>query len=227
MPSAEYTYFVSCADHARLCGGQCSKDLPVLAVIGEIDPYFGAQPGSAAADVAAAPNGDGSPTSGNCRAALDKQGFSKSVTVVFKGTAHSIMYKNDNALRSVISDFLADPAAATTQPVWASVNRPDCTFANGVYRCEETQSVGDPCVGYLPNTEAPWQNLGAIACPSAAPAPAEATVSVTDAAILGGVIGAIIVILLAVLAAMKLTRGTAEKSPTTPPTFTSAAEPPI
>ena len=60
-----------------------------------------------------------------------------------------------------------------------------------------------------------------------APAPAEATVSVTDAAILGGVIGAIIVILLAVLAAMKLTRGTAEKSPTTPPTFTSAAEPPI
>jgi len=217
--SCEYSYFVSCADHAKLCGGQCSSSLPVLSFIGATDAYFAAS-GSVAADVAAAPNGYGSPATGNCRAPLDAQGFTRSVSVVFSGTGHSIMYKNDNALRSVISDFLADPTSAAEQPDWASVNRDDCSYAGGVYTCEEIQDE-DPCVGYKPNAAAPWQNVGAVGCPSSpAPSPpaAAATSDLPDVSKLGigGLVGCLVgALVLGWLVGMCMARGKGVKTTTT------------
>ena len=193
----EFTYMWSCAEHAKLCGGQCSTALPVLAIVGETDAYFGAT-GSVAADVAAASNGYGSSSlTGNCRASLNSQGFSRSTTVVFRGTGHSIMYKNDNALRSVLSDFLAAPASAAERPAWSSLSRSDCSFASGVFTCDEIQDA-DPCVGYKPNTAAPWQNLGAPACPSPPTA-----LTASNAAVISGTASGAVVMLLGILVAIK------------------------
>jgi len=189
--SCEYSYFVSCAQHAKICGELCSKDLPILAFIGENDAYFAAS-ASVAADVAAAPNGYGSPSTGSCRAPLNSQGFTKSTSVIFKGTGHSIMYTNDNALRSLISDFLANPSSATEQPSWSSLDRAGCTFASGTFTCEEVQDA-PACVSYEPNPQVPWQNLGAVACPSPPPPPPP-TVShgIADGTFVGSVVGGVL-----------------------------------
>eukprot|EP00930_Biecheleria_cincta_P087570 TRINITY_DN767_c0_g1_i3.p1 TRINITY_DN767_c0_g1~~TRINITY_DN767_c0_g1_i3.p1 ORF type:complete len:493 (+),score=74.22 TRINITY_DN767_c0_g1_i3:175-1479(+) len=160
--SCEFNYFMSCADHAKVCGDQCAKTMPVLNINGKVDSYFGAQDSSVAATVAAnTTHGYGGPITGNCRAAFTAQGFAKSTVVDFPGVSHSIMYSHDNALRSVLGDFLADPASDSS--TWGSLKRQGCTLDAGIYECDADSGDQSPCVSYVTNPEAPFNFRGKLA----------------------------------------------------------------
>ncbi|CAK0803944.1 unnamed protein product [Prorocentrum cordatum] len=153
--SCDFNYFVSCAENARICEDQCSKDIPVLNVVGETDSYF-ASSSSVSADVAAGATGYGGPITGNCKAAMDAQGFSGHV-VVMEGAGHSFLYTHDNAWRSVLGEFLACPTA-TSLP---SLQRPGCQEQNGVYTCDAL-SESPPCVDWEVNTSVALVEVGAV-----------------------------------------------------------------
>jgi len=155
--SCEFNYFMSCAAHAHVCGDMCDKTLPVLNVNGQKDSYFSAE-GVSGMVAANTTHGYGGPITGNCRAGLDAQSFTKSTVVEFPGVSHSIMYSHDNALRSIIADFLAAPGSSSAD--WGSLKRTGCTMANGVYECDADSGDQAPCVSYVPNPAAPWRFTG-------------------------------------------------------------------
>jgi len=78
--------------------------------------------------------------------------------VEFPGVSHSIMYSHDNALRSIIADFLAAPGSSSAD--WGSLNRTGCAMANGVYECDADSGDQAPCVSYAANPAAPWKFTG-------------------------------------------------------------------
>lgn len=157
--SCEFNYFMSCAAHARVCGDMCDKTIPVLNVNGGKDSYFSADPSSVSSIVAAnATHGYGGDITGNCRASFNAQSFTKSTVVAFPGVSHSIMYSHDNALRSIMADFLADPESSSAE--WGSLKRTGCTMTNGVYECDADSGDQSPCVSYVTNPAAPWSFRG-------------------------------------------------------------------
>lgn len=160
--SCEYNYFVSCPQHAMICEGKCSTNLPVLNVNGANDAYFGGPGTGSVSDVVATneTHGYGGPLTGNCKAAKDAQGFAYGAVVEFPGVSHSIMYSHDNALRSIIADFLADPVQPAS--MWGSLQRTGCTLENGVYACDADSNDQAPCVGYVTNPRAPWVFRGTV-----------------------------------------------------------------
>mmetsp|Transcript_113052 Transcript_113052/g.314652 ORF Transcript_113052/g.314652 Transcript_113052/m.314652 type:complete len:510 (-) Transcript_113052:153-1682(-) len=164
--SCEFNYYVSCAENARICEDQCDKSLPILNINGQDDDYFGASDGvdSVSEKVAAnTTHGYGGPLTGNCRAAINAQGFAKSTVVDFPGVSHSIMYSHDNALRSLLADFLASPETPAT---WGSLQRPGCTWSHGVYECQALRDSELPCVSYEVNPKAQWNFTGKVLeCP--------------------------------------------------------------
>merc|ERR1711997_361074 len=132
-----------------------------MTFIGERDNYFSADPGSLAAQVADDPNGYGGPITGNCRAPLDAQGFTQGVVTVFPEIKHSLIYTHDNAMRSIVSDFLANPTSPAAE--WKSLNRPGCVLEGGVYQCDGLNDPPDepPCSKYVNNPAVPWADIGA------------------------------------------------------------------
>jgi len=159
--SCEFNYFVSCSDNAKICEDQCSKAIPVLNVLGDSDEYF-APSSSVSADVAAGTNGYGGPITGNCKAAMDVQGFSGFV-VLMEDCGHGILYTHDNAWRSVLSDFVACPTAASLP----SLQRSGCTEQSGVYTCDAL-SESDPCPGYEVNTSVSFATGSLTTCDDSA-----------------------------------------------------------
>ena len=97
--SCEWTYFAACQENVNICEGKCDKALPILNIIGSHDQYFG-NTSSVAAEVASDPAGYGSPETGNCKSALDSQGFKYSTVVVLHepDTEHELIYTHDNAV---------------------------------------------------------------------------------------------------------------------------------
>lgn len=167
--SCEFNYFVSCADNAKICGDQCDKSVPQLNVNGQDDSYFGSVESSVSSVVATNDtHGYGGTITGNCRKAYNDQAFTKATVVDFPGVSHSIMYSHDNALRSVIADFLADPwAPASSYP---SLTRTGCTLTSGgIYECDALHTDEAPCVSYEVNPNASWNKTASSeTCPPAA-----------------------------------------------------------
>ena len=97
--SCEWTYFAACQENVNICEGKCDKALPILNIIGGQDQYF-SKTSSVAAEVASHPAGYGSPETGNCKSALDSQGFKYSTVVVLHepDTEHELIYTHDNAV---------------------------------------------------------------------------------------------------------------------------------
>lgn len=152
--SCEYNYFVSCPENAVVCGGHCSKTLPILSINGDLDNYFG-NVDSVSTKVSASVNGYGAkPITGDCNAAFQAQGFRFGVSVRFPPAKHGILYSHDNAVRSVIADFMAVP---TNPSNWHSLQREGCTWMRGVYKCDPMQPNGEsPCVSWKVNPNASW-----------------------------------------------------------------------
>jgi hypothetical protein len=159
--SCEFNYFVSCAEHAHICGDQCSKDIPILNVNGDVDAYFGPVDSVSSRVSANTTHGYGAAEiTGSCRKAMDMQSFKHTVAVNMPPAGHSILYSHDNALRSVFADFLRHPK---TPSEWHSIHRDGCTFEHGVYDCDALLgSSGEaPCVSYKVNENAEWHMVGA------------------------------------------------------------------
>jgi len=131
--SCDFNYFFSCAEHAKVCEDKCNKHTPQLNLIGGEDQYFGPN-GSIAQAVASAPTGWGGNITGNCRAAYDSQGFKAGTVVVLPNSSHSLVPKYDNAVRSLLADFLNAPGESQH---WPSLERPGCSEAAGVWRCDD------------------------------------------------------------------------------------------
>mmetsp|Transcript_71303 Transcript_71303/g.209007 ORF Transcript_71303/g.209007 Transcript_71303/m.209007 type:complete len:374 (-) Transcript_71303:93-1214(-) len=181
--SCEFNYFVSCEENGKICGNACTKTVPQLNVNGQDDSYFGGLATSVASRVAADAGGYGGPISGNCRRAYDDQGFTKATVVDFPGVSHSIMYSHDNALRSVLADFLAIPEGPAS--LYSSLSRPGCTLADGVYECDALVSNGPPCISYEVNPSASWEFSSVTeTCPPSSTSKAHETTS-TAALLLG------------------------------------------
>jgi len=158
--SCEFNYFLTCAADAHICENKCSKDLPILNVNGDLDAYFGALDSVSSRVSANKTHGYGAdPITGSCRSAMNMQGFKFGTAVQMPPAGHSILYSHDNALRSTFADFLAHPA---TPSEWHSIQRPGCTYENGVYDCDAL--LGDsgevPCVSYKENPSAEWHQVG-------------------------------------------------------------------
>lgn len=130
--SCEFNYFVSCADHAKICEDSCAKSTPLLNLIGAEDEYFGRVKTSVSNQVAGHTSGYGASTiTGNCHKTFSDQGFTDATTVVFGDTEHTPKYWNDNLVRAAVEDFIGDKAGA-----WAADN--DCKEVDGVYECPLT-----------------------------------------------------------------------------------------
>lgn len=158
--SCEFNYFVSCAEHAHVCGNMCSKEIPILNVNGDLDAYFGALDSVSSRVSANATHGYGAAKiTGNCRGALDMQGFRFGTVVSLPPAGHSILYSHDNALRSLFADFMAHPK---TPSEWHSLQRQGCTYLHGVYECDALlgESGENPCVSYKQNEKAEWHQVG-------------------------------------------------------------------
>lgn len=162
--SCEFNYFVSCAEHAKICGDQCNKEVPQLNINGQDDSYFGRLSTSVASQVANATGGYGGPITGNCRAAYNAQGFSTATVVEFPSVSHSIMYKRDDELRGVIADFLYNPQGPASS--YASLNRAGCELSDGVYACGKFDNWQEPCVDYEVNNNATARSFSKEACPA-------------------------------------------------------------
>merc|ERR1712117_405550 len=165
--TCEFNYYVGCAENAKVCGGSCSKDLPVLNVVGANDYYFGAGSKSVSYQVAHGKGGYGAdPLTGNCRAALEDGGHTKFAVVSFVGAGHGIIYSHDNALRGVFSDFIAATDEWTEPEGWPSLKRDGCTLADGVFSCDEGDDEAggsggeEPCDDYQLNSDSPWGIIG-------------------------------------------------------------------
>jgi dienelactone hydrolase len=181
--SCDFNYFVSCAENARICENKCSKSIPVLNVVGETDGYFAAS-GSVSADVAAGTNGYGGPITGNCKASMDAQGFSGFV-VVMEGAGHGILYTHDNAWRSVLADFVANPTAASLP----SLQRSGCQEQGGVYTCDAL-SESRPCFSnYTVDTSVPFATGTSSCGDSIGPASEEVSMAARAAGALTAVLG--------------------------------------
>lgn len=156
--SCEFNYFVSCAEHAKICEDKCSHELPILNVNGDLDSYFGDSDSVASRVAANKTHGYGGPITGSCRAAFNNQGF-RHGTAVSLPTGHSILYSHDNALRSLFADFLADPEKSAG---WPSLQRPGCTWSQGVYECDGLRGASDekPCVDWKVNPKAEFHMVG-------------------------------------------------------------------
>lgn len=159
--SCEYNYFVSCKENAKLCEGSCSKETPILNFIGDDDSYFGATD-SLSTKVAASVNGYGGPITGNCFQSLHEQEFRFGTVVTFGPAGHSIIYSHDNAVRSVVYDFMASPKTPAT---WKSIQRSGCSYKGGVYNCDGLTMGERPCqAGWGPNNpNASFINYGSPA----------------------------------------------------------------
>jgi len=115
--------------------------------------------------IAASPNGYGGPITGNCAASFFAQDFRFGTAVNFKpDVPHSIMYSHDNALRSVLYDFMASPK---TPSEWKSIQREGCSYKAGAYNCDDLLGPSNepPCQpGWGPvNPNASFINLGSAA----------------------------------------------------------------
>lgn len=137
--SCDYNYYTSCAEHAKLCGDECKKNVPQLNLIGTADYYFGRGDSSVASLVATASNGYGGPITGNCRSQYDAQKFDTATVVEFEDAGHGPQYYNDNLWRSVVSDFLNKLGVNPRK--WESLQ--GCTETGGVYSCP--QETPDTC----------------------------------------------------------------------------------
>merc|ERR1712039_205001 len=96
---------------------------------------------------------------GSCRKAMDMQNFRFGTAVNMPPAGHSILYSHDNALRSLFADFLAHPK---TPSEWHSIQRPGCSYANGIYDCDALlgESGESPCDSYKVNPNAEWHMVG-------------------------------------------------------------------
>lgn len=139
--SCNYNYFVSCAKHAEICEGECSKEVPQLNLIGQKDEYFGAVDDSMSSRVAADEKGYGGPITGNCRAAYDNHGFTKATVVEFKGAGHGPQYWDDNLWRSAIADFISHKGDDAAK--WESLAK--CEENDGAWVCPAVPHEKQTC----------------------------------------------------------------------------------
>jgi len=133
--SCEHNYFVAATAGARICEGRCRRSTPVLNIVGSEDEYFSSRNFSVASRVAAASSSSssspassrfgldalrghshrGAALEGHCLAAIRRGGFSSaSAAVVLRGASHDASLTHDNAVRDLLSEFLADPSSFTS-----------------------------------------------------------------------------------------------------------------
>jgi len=158
--SCNFNYFVSCADHAKICGDQCNKDVPQLNLIGVNDEYFGRGEKSMSSRVAADENGYGGPITGNCRATYDAQEFKHATVVEFEDAEHGPQYWDDNTWRNVMGDFIQN--AGKDAASWQSLEH--CTKKDGVFSCPPPE-IQTCFPGWKLNPDASLEGVTPIACP--------------------------------------------------------------
>jgi len=185
--SCEFNYFYPCADAARRCEHKCKKTVPQLNMIGDIDEYFGAQDGSTARDIADSADGYGDPSTGNCKAAYDAYGFTTAVVVSFNDAGHGPMYWNDNIARSVLTEFVADPAKDTSE--WTSLKSPNCEKdESGIFQCGFDGPQTCDLDNWVLSSNATWNFKGTQKTCTAGTDDTSMTVGCKFSALVGGMV---------------------------------------
>mmetsp|Transcript_20632 Transcript_20632/g.52372 ORF Transcript_20632/g.52372 Transcript_20632/m.52372 type:complete len:410 (+) Transcript_20632:117-1346(+) len=118
--SCERNYYMSCNALPSLCEGRCASSSPVLALIGQLDPYFsaGGTNASSIADKVARESG-GAPLTGSCYAQMRTQRLSRAISVVLPQhllPLHGLGTASPNIVHALLSAFLRDPAEMVTSP---------------------------------------------------------------------------------------------------------------
>eukprot|EP00746_Dinoflagellata_sp_MGD_P012188 gnl/MRDRNA2_/MRDRNA2_125861_c0_seq1.p1 gnl/MRDRNA2_/MRDRNA2_125861_c0~~gnl/MRDRNA2_/MRDRNA2_125861_c0_seq1.p1 ORF type:complete len:462 (-),score=79.27 gnl/MRDRNA2_/MRDRNA2_125861_c0_seq1:94-1479(-) len=132
--SCDFTYMNSCADHAKICQDRCPKATPLLAWISDVDPYFSKTDDSMASRIAGSRNGYGGEITGNCKAAFDTQGFSRTTSVLLRQSEHDEAGMYEDTIRKLLAEFTSSPESALGVP-------PDCAISADLYQCMSAQAL--------------------------------------------------------------------------------------
>lgn len=116
--SCEFSYYMSCSQHAQVGGGRANVSTPVLNMIAEKDPFFsalGPANSSIAYAVANGPRGygdKGSAQSGNCFTQFNAQGFRHGYAITVISSDHGLTMETGNLVRAALFSFLANPRSS-------------------------------------------------------------------------------------------------------------------
>lgn len=117
--SCEFSYYVSCPLHAQIGGGgKANISTPVLNMIAEKDPYFGAQGPDNASIAFAVANGaggygvKGAAETGNCFSQFNAQGLQHAYAITVISSDHGLTMNTGNLVRSALFSFLANPRSS-------------------------------------------------------------------------------------------------------------------
>lgn len=110
--SCAHNYFAPRDHLVRICGDECAKSEPVLAMISERDPFFSAEEGASIAAQVAAATGHAGTLEGSCFATMADQGLEHAVAVILPEKdlpIHGLASLSPNFVRAAVTAFLQNP----------------------------------------------------------------------------------------------------------------------